>query len=133
MALPILFGVVFNAAFLASFCAPGLRGAVVRRLPHWPLLALSVRDLLVALVLVPTTIDWMIANIGSWTMGSFWCSTSGLLDFTLATAYPLILIIFGVTLYTRAVIPIDPVEAAGLPMEQADPMDRVINSNQNSR
>jgi len=63
-------------------------------------------------------------------MGSFWCSASGFLDFTLAAAYPITLVTFAVTLYTRAIIPIDPVEAAGLPMDEADPIDRVIDNSQ---
>lgn len=70
------------------------------------LLVLCVRDLLVTLILIPTAIDWFVVNFGIWGGGQIWCQMAGFFDFTLATAYPLILLAFAVTLYTRRYSPV---------------------------
>lgn len=101
LVLTLLAGVVLNSLFLMSF----LGNPNIRKTPHWTFLALASRDLLVALLLVPTALDWFVVNSAAWSGGQAWCSIAGFLDFTLATAYPLILVILAITLFTRSYVP----------------------------
>ena len=52
LVLTLLAGLVLNVLFLLSFAG----NERVRRMPNWPLMALSVRDVIVALVLIPICI-----------------------------------------------------------------------------
>ncbi len=101
---------VLNLFFLLSFAGSSL----VRRTPHWLLLVLSSRDLLVTLTLIPIAVDWMVVNLARWGGGQVWCSLAGFLDFTLAALYPLLLVVLAVTLYTRNYFP------PGLPEDEFD-------------
>jgi len=70
-------------------------------MPHIVFLILSVRDLMVALILIPICIDWFIVNVGFFEGDEILCKFAGFLDFFLAAEYPIILIVFAVILYTR--------------------------------
>ena len=63
-----------------------------------------------------------------WHGGSVYCTLSGFLDFTLATLYPVILVLFAIVLYTRNFYRA-PVDDLGLPMDEVD-FDDVINGSQ---
>ncbi len=99
--LTLAAALVLNLGFVLSFAG----SRFVRRTPHWALLALAARDLLVVLVLIPTGVDWMVVNLAQWGGGQVWCSAAGFLDFTLAAMYPAVLVVLAVTLYTRNYFP----------------------------
>ena len=88
---------VLNLGFLLSFVG----SAGLRQQPHWAFLFLALRDLLVTLVLIPSAIDWLVANFGMWSGGMVWCKAAGFLDFALAFEYPLLLLAIAFILYTR--------------------------------
>ena len=89
-----------------------------------------------ALILIPTAIDWFITNMGTWGGGgAFWCSSAGFLDFMLGFEYPLLLIAFGLILYTRRFGP-PPQEQMvfdDFPMDEVDQHGSIINAHNGSR
>ena len=90
---------VLNFLFLASFVINGLSG--VRKAPNVALLCISVRDLLVALVLIPICIDWYVANTGYFASGEFVCKLAAFFEHYLMAQYPVLLLAFGLVLLTR--------------------------------
>lgn len=70
-------------------------------MPFMVIFMLALRDLMVGFLLIPICVHWYIANIGAFPGGHILCSVTAFLDFTLATEYALILIVFSIILYTR--------------------------------
>ena len=97
LGLTLVASLVLNLGFLLSFVG----SAGLRQQPHWAFLFLALRDLLVTLVLIPSAIDWLVANFGMWSGGMGWCKAAGFLDFALAFEYPLLLLAIAFILYTR--------------------------------
>ena len=96
--LTLLACVILNIFFLASFA---INGSKQKFIPHILFLLLSVRDLLVAVILIPICIDWFIVNVGFFEGDEILCKFAGFLEFFLAAEYPIILIVLSVILYTR--------------------------------
>ena len=116
---------VLNLGFLLSFVG----SPNIRQQPHWALLFLSIRDLLVTLVLIPSAIDWFVTNFGMWSGGMIWCKTAGFLDFALAFEYPLLLLAIAFILYTRRH---GPPEGLDLPMGGMDEVDQFNDAHEQS-
>ena len=96
--LTLVASIILNTFFLASFA---INSAKQKYMPHIVFLLLSVRDLMVALILIPICIDWFIVNVGFFEGDEILCKFAGFLDFFLAAEYPIILIVLAVILYTR--------------------------------
>ncbi len=99
----------------------------IRGVPHWTFLMLAIRDLLVTLILIPTTIDWMVVNIGVWGGGPIWCSIAGFVDYALALEYPLLLLALAIILYTRRY---DVPEGFDVPMDEVDQLNGLNQTQQ---
>ncbi len=63
--LTLAISLLLNAAFVGSFVV----NRSLRCSPHWPLLALCIRDLAVTLILIPTAVDWLVVSFGVWSAG----------------------------------------------------------------
>ena len=96
--LTLLVSLALNVFFLASFVA---NAAKQKMMPHLVFLFLSVRDLLVALILIPICIDWFIINIGFFEGDEIFCRCTAFLDYFLAAQYPILLIFLSIILYSR--------------------------------
>ncbi len=96
--LTLVASIILNTFFLASFV---INSAQQKYMPHILFLLLAVRDLLVALILIPICVDWFIVNVGFFEGDEIFCKFTGFLDFFLAAEYPIILIVLAVILYTR--------------------------------
>jgi len=98
MLLTLLACIVLNGAVLGSFMFDWKN---LKKMPHTLILTLCIRDLLVALILIPICIDWYIVHVGAFPGGQILCRITAFFDFTLATEYALLLIVMAVVLYTR--------------------------------
>jgi hypothetical protein len=116
--------VILNIFFLASFA---VNAAKQKYIPHILLLCLSIRDLLVAIVLIPICIDWFIVNVGYFEGGEILCKFTGFLDFFLAAEYPIILVVFSIILYTRKYPKLEEGNF-DLPMDEFNPEPAIMTS-----
>ena len=124
--LTLLAGVVLNGVVIGSFLGDWKN---LQKMPHTVVFTLCIRDLLVALILIPICVDWYVVHVGSFASGEIMCKISAFFDYTLATEYALLLVIFGVILYTRKFPKfedtLDPVEDL---MTQMRPPSHLSNS-----
>ena len=124
--LTLLAGLVLNGVVIGSFLGDWKN---LRKMPHTVVFTLCIRDLLVALILIPICVDWYVVHVGSFASGEIMCKISAFFDYTLATEYALLLVIFGVILYTRKFPKfedtLDPVEDL---MTQMRPPSHLSNS-----
>ena len=77
--------------------------------------------------IIQSNIFRLIVNMGGFNAGQFMCYFTSFLDHTLAAEYPLLLIVFGIILYTRKFPKISDGGAAGLSYEDQFPMDEMMN------
>ena len=98
LVLTLLSSLILNTVFLASFF---VNSSKQRLMPHLAFFFLSVRDLLVALILIPICVNWYIVNMGFFEGDEIFCRCTAFLDFFLAAEYPLLLIFLAIILYSR--------------------------------
>lgn len=108
---------VLNIVFVASFV---VNFSKQKMMPHILFLLLSIRDLLVAIILIPICIDWFIINVGYFEGDEIFCKFAGFLDFFLAAEYPILLIMLSIILYTRKYPKLEEGNF-GLPMDEFNP------------
>ena len=89
--LTLLASLLLNIVFLASF---SINSSQQKFLPHILFLCLSIRDLLVAFILIPICVHWFIVNAGFFEGDEILCRFSAFLDFFLAAEYPILVNIY---------------------------------------
>ncbi len=119
--LTLLAGVILNAVFLGSFMCNWF---AQKKMPHMVLFVLAIRDLLVALILIPIMVDWYVVHVGAFSSGEMMCRIAAFFDFTLATEYAMILVVFSIILYTRKFPKIEDTFDDPLPMDAIEEMSR---------
>lgn len=72
----LLITLVISLCLNTSFALAFVGNPEIRTMPHWPLLCLCIRDLIVTVILIPTCVDWFVVNFGIWSGGQIWCQVS---------------------------------------------------------
>ena len=96
--ITLLAGVILNGLVVGSFLFDWKN---LKKMPHTVVFTLCIRDLLVALILIPICVDWYVVHVGAFSSGEIMCKITSFFDYALAAQYALILVIFAVILYTR--------------------------------
>lgn len=115
---------VLNLIFIASFVVNSTKQ---KYMPHILFLLLAVRDVMVAVIVIPICIDWFIVNVGFFEGDEIFCKFAGFIDFFLAAEYPILLSILSIILYTRKYPKLEEGNF-GLPMDEFNPEPEIIHS-----
>ena len=115
LVITLMTGLCLNISFLSSFMIKGLGGP--RKVPNVIMICLAIRDLFVALILIPIAIDWYVVNAGYFTGGFLLCKVAGFMEHYLMAEYPLLLITFAIVLLSRKFPDVEEAEEMEYPME----------------
>jgi len=102
LAVTMAFGIILNCIYLAGYW---VCPRAMLEVPHVAIVSLAIRDILICLLVIPASIDWLVAGLTSWPGGEMWCKTAVFFDYYLATLHPLLILILCVVLYTRKLPP----------------------------
>ena len=102
LTITMLVGILLNTVYLAGYW---LFPRAALEVPHVAIASLAVRDLLVCLLVIPASLDWLVAGLVSWPGGEIWCKTAVFFDYYLLTLHPLLLSLLAIILFSRKVPP----------------------------
>ena len=102
LTITMVVGLLLNTVYLAGYW---LFPRAALEVPHVAIASLAVRDLLVCLLVIPASLDWLVAGLVSWPGGEIWCKTAVFFDYYLLTLHPLLLTLLAIILFTRKVPP----------------------------